>query len=104
VPSFILTLSDSEFREVTAFDASIYKGQVKRPWSQPWQFDEDRVLEFSFHPPEAQFYLLQTSREDWINRQTAYLWHVEERGIVELDLTPEQMNQLLASMKKAPKP
>jgi hypothetical protein len=106
VPSFILTLHDPDLREVTAIDASIYKGQVKRPVSHPWQFDEDRVIEFSFHPPEAQFYLLQTSREAWIDRQTASLWHAEERGVVELELTSEQMAQVLPEPppKKAKEP
>jgi hypothetical protein len=100
VPSFILVLHDSALREVEAHDFSFYKGQVIRPQSHPWQFDENRLLQLSLREPEAQRHLLQQTRDDWINRQNATLWHAEERGIVELELTAEQMAELLAEPKK----
>jgi hypothetical protein len=96
IPSFILVLHDPELREVEAHDFYFYKGQVFRPRSHPWQFDENRHLQISLREPEAQLHLLQQTRDDWINRQNATLWHAEERGIVELELTAEQMAALLA--------
>ncbi|MHB1083120.1 MAG: hypothetical protein ACYC67_27255 [Prosthecobacter sp.] len=44
--------------------------------------------------PEAQHYLLKTTHEDWVNRLNATLWHAEERGIVDLELTAEQMAEV----------
>jgi hypothetical protein len=103
IPSFILVLHDPELREVEAHDFFFYKGQVFRPGSHPWQFDENRHLQISLREPEAQLHLLQRTKDEWIDLQTVTLWHVEERGTVELDLTAEQMAELLAEPMPEPK-
>ena len=46
--------------------------------------------------------ILQRSLDEWIDQQDASLWHAEERGIVELELTPEQMAQVLPEPLKKP--
>ena len=43
--------------------------------------------------------LLKTTDEDWMKRLNATLWHAEERGTVELELTAAQMAEALAEPK-----
>ena len=50
-------------------------------------------------PEEEQQVILQRPLDEWIDQQDASLWHAEERGIVEMELTPEQMAQVLAEPK-----
>jgi len=99
VPSFILVLHDPELREAEAYDFYSQKGRVIRPQAHPWQFDEERDTSLMLKEPKAQYYLLKTTHNDWVNRLNATLWHAEERGIVELELTAEQMAGLLAEPK-----
>jgi hypothetical protein len=103
VPSFILVLRDPELREVEAYDCYFQKGRVIRPQAHPWQFDEARDMPFMIKEPEAQYRLLKTTHDDWVNRLNATLWQTEERGTVELELTAAQMAELLAEPNPAGK-
>jgi hypothetical protein len=51
----------------------------------------------------VQHLILKTKHEDWVNRLNASLWHAEERGTVDLELSAEQMAQVLAEPKPEPK-
>jgi hypothetical protein len=101
--NFFLVLEDQELRENRAISLPlgsregryvIYRGQ-----SLLWQTNENQGFEVRLWHPREQDVILQRSHDEWINQQDASLWHTEERGIVELELTPEQMAQVLPEPK-----
>ena len=79
---------------------------IYRNQSQLWQTDENQGFEMRTWQSAEQKVFLQRTLDEWIDQQDASLWHAEERGIVELELTPEQMAQVLAEPqpKEAKKP
>lgn len=94
---FFLVLEDKELRENKAFSLRLTSREPQwvhwRDQSALWLQREQQVI-------------LQRTLNEWIDQQDASLWHAEERGIVELELTPEQMAQVLAEppKKEAKKP
>jgi hypothetical protein len=72
---------------------------IYRNQSQLWQTDENQGFQMRAWLPQEQEAFLQRTLDEWINSQMATLWHAEERGIVELELTPEQVAQVLPEPK-----
>lgn len=100
MPSFILVLKDPELRENEAHDFYYQKNfSVSREKGSPWQMDERHAFSLMINEPEGQRLFLGKSMDDWIDRVTATLWHAEERGTVELDLSSEEVARLLATLK-----
>lgn len=108
--NFLLVLEDRELRENFSMSVPLVAREknyfIYRNQSQLWQTDENQGFEVRTRQPAEQKVFLQRTLDEWIDQQDASLWHAEERGIVELELTPEQMAQVLAEPKpkEAPKP
>ena len=101
---FLLVLEDPELRENHAMSLCLVQRQGRycayRESSQLWQIDEDQGFALRMWTPQEQHLILKTTHEEWVNRLNTTLWHAEERGTVDLELTPEQMVQVLPEPKK----
>lgn len=98
---FLLVLEDPELRENRAQDLGPRQHEYGpgRDQGFAWQADESQGFDFRLSPPLVQHDLLKTTDEDWMKRLNATLWHAEERGTVELELTAAQMAEVLAEPK-----
>ncbi len=98
---FLLVLEDPELRENRAQDLGPHQREYGpgRDQGFAWQADESQGFDFRLSPPLVQHDLLKTTDEDWMKRLNATLWHAEERGTVELELTAAQMAEVLAEPK-----
>jgi len=105
--NFFLVLEDQELRENQAISVPLIAREknysLYRNQSQLWQTDENQGFEVRLWHPREQQVILQRSFDAWIDQQDASLWHAEERGTLEFELTPEQMAQVLAEPKPEPK-
>ncbi len=108
--NFFLVEEDRELRENLAISVPLVAREkyyfIYRNQSQLWQTDENQGFEMRTWQSAEQKVFLQRTLDEWIDQQDASLWHAEERGIVELELTPEQMAQVHAEPqpKEAKKP
>lgn len=96
--AFLIVLEDPELRENEARDLHLSQrgyGQNSAYSEQAWQSNNEQGFEIRMWEPAAQHYLLRTKREDWVNRLNATLWHAEERGTIDLDLTAGEMKEVL---------
>ena len=101
----MLVLHDSKLRESTVYDLRFntltYKGNTPSyDRSYAWQIDTATGFYVQIGEPGEQYDLLHATREDWISRTTASFYQLEERGIVELELSSEQMTEVLAEPKE----
>jgi hypothetical protein len=98
---FFLVLEDPELRENTAQDLGPQQREYGLPRSQGFalQADAYQSFELRLSPPLVQHDLLKTTDEDWVKRLNATLWHAEERGTGELELTAAQMEEVLTEPK-----
>lgn len=98
---FLLVLEDPELRENTAQDLGPRQHEYGpgRDQGFAWQADESQGFDFRLSPPVVQHELLKTTDEDWVKRLNATLWHAEERGTIDLELTAAQMAEVLAEPK-----
>lgn len=100
---FFLVLEDRELRQNEAMSLNLVardqRYSIYQNHSHLWQNNENQGFEVRMWMPREQEVILQRTLEEWIDAQNASLWHAEERGIVELELTPEQMAQLLPEPK-----
>jgi hypothetical protein len=96
---FFLVLEDKELRENEAHTLGLVSRESRyaiwRDHSGLWLHEENQGFEVRLWHPREQQVILQRSLDEWIDQQDASLWHAEERGIVEFELTPEQMAQVL---------
>ncbi|WP_395751663.1 hypothetical protein [Prosthecobacter sp.] len=104
-PALMLVLEDSELRERRVHDLRL--ATPSHPSNTPnydrsyaWQIDTATGFHVQITKPDAQYRLLHKTRADWISRSTASFYELEDRGIVELELSPEQMTQVLAETKE----
>jgi len=95
---FLLVLEDPELRENEAFDIGPQQRNygLDRYLSLALQSDESQSFEVRLWTPAVQHELLKTTHEDWVKRLNATLWHAEERGTVDIELTALQMAEVLA--------
>lgn len=102
--NFLLVLEDPELRENEArcLNLSRYQGGMKgmSPLAIGWHSDQKQAFEIRMWTPEAQHFLLKTTHDQWVDRLKASLWHAEERGVVEFELSAEQMAEVLEEPKK----
>lgn len=96
--NFILVAHDAEARENTFdfADMANYWGGLDSSWGLLVDRTNYRGLIF-LHPPSARIGLGFTTEKDWLRTTTVQVWAPEERGIVDLDLSPEEVRQLLAT-------
>ncbi|WP_395746303.1 hypothetical protein [Prosthecobacter sp.] len=98
--NFLFVLEDPDLGENEALDPGLVQRARRfssyNDQSRLWQVDENQGLEIRLWEPKEQEAILKTTREDWVNRLNASLWHAEERGTMEIELTPEQMAEVLA--------
>lgn len=96
---FFLVLEDKELRENHAHTLGLVSREPRyviwRDHSGLWLHEENQGLEVRLWHPREQQVILQRTLDEWIDQQDASFWHAEERGIVEFELTPEQMAQVL---------
>lgn len=96
---FLLVLEDTELRENEVMHLQIVQRDGRytsyRNQSSLWQINENQGCEIRMWTPRAQKVILQATDDEWIDRMNASLWHAEERGTVEFELTPEQMSQVI---------
>lgn len=106
--NFFLVLEDQELREANAISVPLVAREknysIYRNQSLLWQTDENQGFEVRSWLPQVQEAFLQRTLDEWIDAQTATLWHAEERGTLELELTPEQMALVLPEPKEVKKP
>lgn len=100
----MLVLHDSELHESRVYDCRFStpghrSNSPSYDRSYAWQIDTATGFHVQIDEPDEQYHLLHTTREEWISRTTASLYRLEERGIVELELSAEQMTQVLAEPK-----
>jgi hypothetical protein len=70
-----------------------------------WKAEHHRPIEFDLPLPIIHRTLAGLKIADWLQDARVTLWWPEERGIVVLELTPEQMDQVLAEpVRKEVKP
>lgn len=100
----MLVLHDAELREATVHDLRF--STPGHPSNTPsydrsyaWQIDTATGFHVQMGEPGEQYHLLHASRAEWIARNTASFYQLEERGVVELELSAEQMTQVLAEVK-----
>jgi hypothetical protein len=100
--AFFLVLEDPELHENAAYDLGPgQRGYMQnRQQNFAFQVEESQGFNPRLWPPRVQHLILKTKHEDWVNRLNASLWHAEERGTVDLELSAEQMAQVLAEPKK----
>ena len=100
---FFLVLEDKELRENEAHTLGLVSREPRyviwRDHSGLWLHEENQGFEVRLWHPRVQQVILQRSLDEWIDQQDASFWHAEERGIVELELTPEQMSQVIPEPK-----
>jgi hypothetical protein len=103
--AFFLVLEDPELHENAAHDLGpVRRGyMMNRHQNFALQVDESQGFQPRLWTPRVQHLILKTTHEDWVNRLNASLWHAEERGTVDLELSAEQMVQVLAEPKPEPK-
>ncbi len=93
--AFLLVLEDPELRENTAEEINSRRGYgITSPY-YTLQVDKTQSFEVSLQTPKVQHHLLGTTHEDWMNRLNVSLWHAEERGVVDLELSAEEMARAL---------
>ena len=96
---FFLVLEDKELRENEAHSLGLVSREPRyamwRDHSGLWLHEENQGFEVRLWHPREQQVILQRSLDEWIDQQDASLWHAEERGIVEFELSAEQMAQVL---------
>lgn len=101
---FFLVLEDTDLRENEAMTLQLVQREGRygsyRDHSHLWQIDENQGLEIRMWEPREQKVILQATRDEWIDRMNASLWHAEERGTLEFELTPEQMALVLPEPPK----
>jgi len=106
--NFFLVLEDQELHETNALSVPLVACEknyfIYRNQSQLWQTDENQGFEMRAWLPQVQEAFLQRTLDEWIDAQTATLWHAEEHGTLELELTPEQMALVLPEPKEVKKP
>lgn len=100
---FFLVLEDRELRQNEAMSLNLVarspRYSIYQNHSQLWQTNENQGFEVRMWMPREQEVILQRPLDEWIDAQNASLWHAEERGIVELELTPAQMALILPEPK-----
>lgn len=105
--NFFLVLEDRELHENQAISVPLVARErnysIYRNQSQLWQTDENQGFEVRTWQPSVQKVFLQRTLDEWIDQQDASLWHAEERGTVDLELSAEQMAEVLAEPKKEEK-
>ncbi|MBL9132803.1 MAG: hypothetical protein JNG86_16465 [Verrucomicrobiaceae bacterium] len=96
---FFFVLEDKELNETHARSLSLSSREPQwvnwRNQSEMWLQHENQSCQLRLWSPREQQVILQRTHDEWIDAQIASIWHAEERGIVELELTPEQMSQVL---------
>ena len=101
---FFLVLEDKELRENEAHSLGLVSRESRyviwQDHSSLWLHDENQGFEVRLWHAREQQVILQRTHDEWIDQQDASLWHAEERGIVEFELTPEQMAQMLPEPPK----
>jgi hypothetical protein len=101
---FFLVLEDKELRENEAHSLGLVSRESRyniwQDHSSLWLHDENQGFEVRLWHAREQQVILQRTLDEWIDQQDASLWHAEERGIVEFELTPEQMAQMLPEPPK----
>lgn len=106
--NFFLVLEDQELHETNALSVPLVAREknyfIYRNQSQLWQTDENQGFQMRAWLPQVQEAFLQRTLDEWIDAQTATLWHAEEHGTLELELTPEQMSLVLPEPKEVKKP
>lgn len=96
---FCLVLEDLDLKENRVLSLGLV--QRERQWSsyrdrsQQWQIDENQGFEIRMWTPREQEVILKRTRDEWIDAQKASVWHAEERGVVEFELTAAQMAEVL---------
>ncbi len=100
---FFLVLEDTDLRENEVMNLQIVQRDGRytsyRDQSHLWQIDENQGCEIRLWTPREQKVILQTTDDEWIDRMNASLWHAEERGTLEFELTLEQMAEVLPEPK-----
>lgn len=101
--NFLLVLEDPDLGENREIDLALMR-QTRQYFSynaqsRLWETDENQRLEVRLWTPNEQHAILKTTHEDWVNRLNATLWHAEERGTMDLELTAAQMAEVLAEPK-----
>ncbi len=101
---FFLVLEDTDLRENKVMNLQVVQRDGRymsyRDQSSLWQINENRGCSIRMWTPREQKVILQATDDEWIDRMNASLWHAEERGTVEFELTPEQMAQVLLEPPK----
>ncbi len=90
-----LVLEDGELRENLAGAMSFWPISHPRGVLDQWQVEESRGTCLNPKLPRGQEAILQRTLDQWIDSQNASFWHAQERGIVDFDLTPEQMAEVI---------
>ncbi len=96
--NFFLVLEDPELRENKAQDLGIsaYRFDLSdSPLTASWEREQVWRRETRMWTPQVQHEMLKTTHEQWVGRLNASLWHAEERGTVEFELSAEQMAEVL---------
>jgi hypothetical protein len=100
---FFLVLEDLDLKENKALSLGLVQREKQwssyRDRSHQWQIDENQGFEIRMWTPREQEFILKRTRDEWIDAQNASLWHAEERGTVDLELTAAQMAEVLAEPK-----
>ncbi|MGV3660193.1 MAG: hypothetical protein ACO1TE_08405 [Prosthecobacter sp.] len=96
---FFLVTEDPELRENSAYDLGPARGGGM---VELMNVEAGVPLSVRVWTPAVQHFLLKTRHEDWVGRLHASLWHAEERGTVDLELTAAQMAEVLAKPPSKP--
>lgn len=104
---FFLLLEDKELRDNTAHSLGLTR-QIQRQGSLAdgasfWIREEDQRFTIRLWHPLDQQLILERSLDDWIDEQDASLWHGDDRGFVEFELTPEQVAEIFPEPEPEPK-
>jgi hypothetical protein len=101
---FFLVLEDKELRENEAHSLGLVSRESRyniwQDHSSLWLHDENQGFEVRLWHAREQQVILQRTLDEWIDQQDASLWHAEERGIIEFNLSPQELAQMLPEPPK----
>ncbi|MEM1297622.1 MAG: hypothetical protein AAGH89_19800, partial [Verrucomicrobiota bacterium] len=96
---FFLILVDREMRENRVYESDLYQRRLYgRRWTNPlqqWIAREGQYFEYRLWNPREQGIFLDREVDQWIDEQEAHFWYAAERGIVEFELSPSEMKEIL---------
>ncbi|MEM6915386.1 MAG: hypothetical protein AAF491_02375 [Verrucomicrobiota bacterium] len=95
---FFLVLEDRDLRDNTVYSLGLTRRRPNRSHLASgaafWIHQESQHFTIRLWHPQDQQVFLERTLDEWIDEQDASLWHGDDRGFVEFELSPEQVAEI----------